>query len=248
MKRGMGGSNGTTTSGRKHNENGNDDGNSYTSHKQFRKFIDATISNNNHLFTIFRMNPTTTTTTTTTTATATENSKKQRTNKKMKKEQEEQKQEQPIEQQDPIYDSDCDSGVDLNCEVLPKKEGMSIPPSSIQNQASLNSLFMENSMFVPDDLLLTQQPNTNRTQNCFLDSMIDTTTTSFYDPIEYWDAPPPPPQTSLFDFTQSQQPMMLPQQQGLVDYYCNEPTTFNSYVTTLNQQPPQDFFLYNNFC
>lgn len=264
VKRGMGSAGSSTT--KKHA----DSLSSTSTSKQFRKFIDASVNKSNSpLFTIFRMNPTTTPS----------------PSNKRKKTAHEKKMEVKHEEPDLQYDSDCDSGVDLSCEMYPKKSqrpaSMHIqptaklasrplappPPPSPANQTahqSYNSLLMENSMFIPDDLFITQQSNVSMSttsddtshyfDNISTPSSIIMDQQLFSNDLGNW--PQSAQQTPIFDLQpQSQILSTQPTPQNL-SYYNPSTTNFaplgtsnnNEYLLQQSHQPFQDYYLYNDFC
>lgn len=243
--------------------------------KQFRKFIDASVNKSNSpLFTIFRMNPTTTTSASTTSSPS---------NKRKKTSHDKKMDVKPHEEPDLLYDSDCDSGVDLGCESHPKKtqrpvsmyaqtpsksDSLAPPPPPLpmplyQTQQSYNSLLMENSMFMPDELFATQQPNvmmsTASDDSVAYFDNISTPSSIIMDQqlfsngpsLDNW--PQSAQQTPMFDF-QSQSQLLAPQ---TTPYYDPSVASFASLSTDSNQsdyllQQPhqsfQDYYLYNDFC
>lgn len=263
VKRGMGSAGNSST------KNHANSLSSTSTSKQFRKFIDASVNKSNSpLFTIFRMNPTTTP--------SSSNKRKKTTHgKKM-----EAKQEEP----DLQYDSDCDSGIDLSCEIYPKKSqipasmytqptaklaspSIAPPPPSPPYQAaqqSYNSLLMENSMFIPDDLFITQQSNVSMSttsddtshyfDNISTPSSIIMDQQLFSNDLSNWSQSAQ--QTPIFDIQpQSQILSTQPTHQNL-SYYNPSTTNFaslgtsnnNEYLLQQPHQPFQDYYLYNDFC
>ncbi|EPB92094.1 hypothetical protein HMPREF1544_01158 [Mucor circinelloides 1006PhL] len=265
VKRGMGSAAGSP-SNRKHANSLN----STSTSKQFRKFIDASVNKSNSpLFTIFRMNPTTTSTS----ETSGPSSKRKKTShtKKMEVKQH--------EEPDLQYDSDCDSGVDLGCEPHSKKAQRPvsmytqtthksaplapIPSFSLQTQQSYNSLLMENSMFIPDELFATQQPNvmmsTTSDDNVSYFDTISTPSSVIMDQhlfsqdpsLDNW--PQSAQQTPMFDF-QPQSQLLATQ---TAPYYDPSTASFaslstdsnpNDYLLQKPHQSFQDYYLYNDFC
>ncbi|GAN01073.1 hypothetical protein MAM1_0004d00504 [Mucor ambiguus] len=266
VKRGMGSAAGSS-SNRKHANSLS----STSTSKQFRKFIDASVNKSNSpLFTIFRMNPTTTTSASTTSSPSSKR-KKTSHNKKVDVKQH--------EEPDLQYDSDCDSGVDLGCETHLNKMQRPVPmyaqaPSKFaslappplplhQTQQTYNPLLMENSMFVPDELFVTQQPNimmsTASDDSVSYFDNISTPSSIIMDQqlfnndpsLDNW--PQSAQQTPMFDF-QPQSEILAAQTSP---YYDPSVVSFASLSTDSNQsdyllqQPPQpfqDYYLYNGFC
>ncbi|KAL9540540.1 hypothetical protein MBANPS3_009631 [Mucor bainieri] len=269
VKRGMGSAAGSSNN-RKHANSLS----STSTSKQFRKFIDASVNKTNSpLFTIFRMNPTTPASASTASGPSSKR-KKTSHDKKMDVKQ----QEEP----DLQYDSDCDSGVDLGCETHPNKTQRPVSmyaqasskPASLapplppalplhQTQQSYNSLLMENSMFMPDELFVTQQPNimmsTASDDSLSYFDNISTPSSIVMDQhlfsndpsLDSW--PQAAQQTPMFDF-QSQSQLLAAQ---TTPYYDPSVASFASLSTDSNhsdyllQQPPQpfqDYYLYNDFC
>lgn len=264
VKRGMGSAAGSS-SNRKHANSLN----SASTSKQFRKFIDASVNKSNSpLFTIFRMNPTTVSASTT--SSPSNKRKKTSHDKKMDVKQH--------EELDLQYDSDCDSGVDLGCETLPKKtqrpvsmyvqapsKSASLAPPSVplHQTQSYNPLVIENSMFIPDELFITQQPNvvmstTSDDSVSYFDN-ISTPSSIIMDQQLFSNDP------SLDNWSQSAQSTSMfdlqPQSQLLgaqsTPYYDPSVASFASFSTDSNQndyllqqshQSFQDYYLYNDFC
>jgi hypothetical protein len=122
-----------------------------TTHKQFKKFIhDSTTHNNSHLFTIFRMNPTK--------ACEEEEEQQGRPNKRKKTNKASKSvTATPVKalctspaspetantaKEIGGYDSDCDSGVDLNCSFTTTTNKETISPYSFEYSSSSSSLWM----------------------------------------------------------------------------------------------------------
>lgn len=264
VKRGMGSAGSSST------KNHANSLSSTSTSKQFRKFIDASVNKSNSpLFTIFRMNPTT--------SSSPSNKRKKTTHEK--------KMEVKHEEPDSQYDSDCDSGVDLSCEMYPKEpqrpasmyvqptaESASLPlappppppPPHQTTQQSYNSLLMENSIFITDDLFITQQSNVSMSitsddtsqyfDNISTPSSIIMDQQVFSNDLGNWSQSAQ--QTPIFD-TQPQSQILSTQltPQNL-SYYDPSTTNFaslgtnnnNEYLLQQPHQPFQDYFSYNNFC
>lgn len=146
----------------KQQPNNNNNIHHHTTSKQFKKLIhDSTTnkrSNHSHLFTIFRMNPTTTTTS---------NEKEERSTKRKKTSAAANKSKalksqhtaapvqavrsppSPTTKEIGGYDSDCDSGVDLNCSssAMSKKEMVS--PYFMEYSPSANSSMLPSPTLTP---------------------------------------------------------------------------------------------------
>ncbi|KAK4516457.1 uncharacterized protein ATC70_011429 [Mucor velutinosus] len=268
VKRGMGSAAGSSNN-RKHATSLS----STSTSKQFRKFIDASVNKSNApLFTIFRMNPTTTVS-----ASATSSPSSKRKKISYNKKADVKQQDEP----DLQYDSDCDSGVDLGCETHPtktqrpasmyaqvpsKSASLAPPPPSMslhQTQQTYNSLLMENSMFIPDELFVSQQPNammsTASDDNISYFDNVSTPSSIIMDQHLFSNDPSldnwaqSAQQTPMFDFQPQSQ--FLPAQATP----CYDPSvaSFASLGADSNQsdyllqqpyQPFQDYYLYNDFC
>jgi hypothetical protein len=159
VKRGVGSTNAST----KHQQ---DNG-----HKQFKKFIDSSCNKpTSHLFTIFRMNPTS-------------NGVQKRKKKKMSRVKNKTIAAAPVkyqlEQED--HDSDCDSGVDLGCGGPFPKERAS--PTKDYYSSLLESSLLEEDLFnLPSSIIMDSH------QNLFDDVYWPQTQQTQYEPLDcYFD-------------------------------------------------------------